>query len=176
MKADYMKNPNAFRLTPLTEFTPHKRVLWDVSYTTGTTAGVPTPFFNTTHDYFAILIPLADLRRYPRVKTLLEQSSSELSSASRKKSSANEDRIIAEVRRAIVHLESGGVRITQKAISEIVDKPLGVLRRYPHMQALLMQVAGQDRLKRFHSEQAHLHEDELVVKLEEAVELLVLQL
>src|SRR6266496_4295522 len=60
-KADYMKNPNAFRLTPLTEFTPHERVLWDVSYTTGTTAGVPTLFFNTTHDYFAILTHLKRL-------------------------------------------------------------------------------------------------------------------
>ncbi|HZU03006.1 MAG TPA: hypothetical protein VFA10_25280, partial [Ktedonobacteraceae bacterium] len=47
-KADYMKNPQSFRLTPLPEFTPYERVLWDVSYTTGTTAGVPTPFFNTT--------------------------------------------------------------------------------------------------------------------------------
>lgn len=54
-KADYMKNPMAFRLTALPEFTPYERVMWDVSYTTGTTAGMPTPFFNTTHDYFATL-------------------------------------------------------------------------------------------------------------------------
>jgi len=60
-KSDYMKNPNAFRLTPLPEFTPYERILWDVSYTTGTTAGMPTPFFNTTHDYFAILEQLKRL-------------------------------------------------------------------------------------------------------------------
>lgn len=60
-KADYMKNPQSFRLTPLPEFTPYERVLWDVSYTTGTTAGVPTPFFNTTHDYFAVLEQLKRL-------------------------------------------------------------------------------------------------------------------
>ncbi len=60
-KADYMKNPMAFRLTALPEFSPHERVLWDVSYTTGTTAGMPTPFFNTTHDYFAILEQLKRL-------------------------------------------------------------------------------------------------------------------
>ena len=60
-KLDYMKNPNAFRLTPLPEFTPYERILWDVSYTTGTTAGMPTPFFNTTHDYFAILEQLKRL-------------------------------------------------------------------------------------------------------------------
>lgn len=60
-KQDYMKNPQAFRLNPLAEFLPQERILWDVSYTTGTTAGVPTPFFNTTHDYFAILEQLKRL-------------------------------------------------------------------------------------------------------------------
>ena len=54
-KQDYMKNPQAFRLNALPEFLPQERILWDVSYTTGTTSGMPTPFFNTTHDYFATL-------------------------------------------------------------------------------------------------------------------------
>lgn len=60
-KDDYMKNPTAFRLIAQPEFTPHERILWDLSYTTGTTVGVPTPFFNTTHDYFAILEQLKRL-------------------------------------------------------------------------------------------------------------------
>jgi phenylacetate-coenzyme A ligase PaaK-like adenylate-forming protein len=60
-KQDYMKNPQAFRLIALPEFLPQERILWDVSYTTGTTAGMPTPFFNTTHDYFAILEQLKRL-------------------------------------------------------------------------------------------------------------------
>jgi phenylacetate-CoA ligase len=60
-KLDYMKNPQAFRLTPLPELTAPERILWDVTYTTGTTAGVPTPFYNTTHDYFAILEQLRRL-------------------------------------------------------------------------------------------------------------------
>lgn len=60
-KQDYMKNPQAFRLNPLPEFLPQERILWDVSYTTGTTSGVPTPFFNTTHDYFATLEQLKRL-------------------------------------------------------------------------------------------------------------------
>ena len=54
-KKDYMKNPQAFRLNSLPDFSPYERILWDVSYTTGTTSGVPTPFFNTTHDYYATL-------------------------------------------------------------------------------------------------------------------------
>ncbi len=60
-KQDYMKNPQAFRLNPLPEFLPQERILWDVSYTTGTTSGMPTPFFNTTHDYFATLEQLKRL-------------------------------------------------------------------------------------------------------------------
>lgn len=60
-KAEYMKNPMAFRLNPLPELAPQERILWDVSYTTGTTVGVPTPFFNTTHDYFATLEQLKRL-------------------------------------------------------------------------------------------------------------------
>jgi len=54
-KQDYMRNPMAFRLDPLPELTLHERVLWDVTYTTGTTTGQPTPFFNTTYDYFATM-------------------------------------------------------------------------------------------------------------------------
>jgi phenylacetate-CoA ligase len=50
-KADYMKDPEAFRLKPsnpsLYDF------LWDVTYTTGTTTGIPTPFYNTVHDAYA---------------------------------------------------------------------------------------------------------------------------
>jgi phenylacetate-coenzyme A ligase PaaK-like adenylate-forming protein len=52
-KQDYLSNPEAFRLTALPEFRPEERTLWDVSYTTGTTTGIPAPFFNTTYDIFA---------------------------------------------------------------------------------------------------------------------------
>lgn len=32
-KEDMLRNPEAFRLTPLPEFLPQERILWDVSYT-----------------------------------------------------------------------------------------------------------------------------------------------
>ncbi len=54
-KQDYLSNPEAFRLATLPEFLPLERTLWDVNYTTGTTTGIPAPFFNTTHDFFACL-------------------------------------------------------------------------------------------------------------------------
>ena len=117
-------------------------------------------------------ISLSDLRCYPRVKTLLEQCSSELNSASRKKSLANEDRILAEVKKAIAQLNTSGMPITQKAIGEIVGISVSALRRYSRVYTLLMQVAGQYHLEQYRSEQANFYEDELVVKMEKAVELL----
>ena len=69
-KQDYMKDPQAFRLHSLPEFSPYERILWDISYTTGTTSGVPTPFFNTTHDYYATL---EQLRRFGDITGITEK-------------------------------------------------------------------------------------------------------
>ena len=56
-KEDYIANPEAFRLRaedlPV-EFSMEERVLWDVCYTTGTTSGRPSPFYNTSHDAYAV--------------------------------------------------------------------------------------------------------------------------
>src|SRR5215470_12870941 len=57
-KADYIVDPEAFRLRPddlPADCTMEERVLWDVAYTTGTTGGKPSPFYNTTHDAYAVL-------------------------------------------------------------------------------------------------------------------------
>jgi phenylacetate-CoA ligase len=56
-KEDYIADPEAFRLRAADlpdDFTPPERVLWDIAYTTGTTSGKPSPFYNTTHDAYAI--------------------------------------------------------------------------------------------------------------------------
>lgn len=50
-KRDYMKDPEAFRLK-LSNPTLYDW-LWEVTYTTGTTTGVPTPFYNTISDAYA---------------------------------------------------------------------------------------------------------------------------
>jgi phenylacetate-coenzyme A ligase PaaK-like adenylate-forming protein len=52
-KQDLMADPEAFRLR-VPELPLHERVLWEVIYTTGSTAE-PTPVYNTTHDYHAYL-------------------------------------------------------------------------------------------------------------------------
>ncbi|MSQ89691.1 MAG: phenylacetate--CoA ligase family protein [Betaproteobacteria bacterium] len=52
-KRDLMADPESFRLQ-LPDLPLHERVLWEVIYTTGSTAD-PTPVYNTTHDYHAYL-------------------------------------------------------------------------------------------------------------------------
>ncbi len=52
-KHDLMADPEGFRLK-LPELPLHERALWEVLYTTGSTAE-PTPVYNTTHDYHAYL-------------------------------------------------------------------------------------------------------------------------
>jgi phenylacetate-CoA ligase len=52
-KQDLMAEPEAFRLR-VPELPLHERALWEVIYTTGSTAE-PTPVYNTTHDYHAYL-------------------------------------------------------------------------------------------------------------------------
>ena len=56
-KEDYIADPEAFRLRAddlPADFCAEERVLWDVAYTTGTTSGRPSPFYNTAHDAYAI--------------------------------------------------------------------------------------------------------------------------
>lgn len=57
-KQDYISDPHAFRLDAdalTAEFPPEERVIWDIAYTSGTTGGKPSPFYNTTHDIYGIL-------------------------------------------------------------------------------------------------------------------------
>ncbi len=57
-KAEYMAEPEAFRLAAadLPGLALQETTLWNVAFTTGTTSGRPSPFFNTTHDQLAIML------------------------------------------------------------------------------------------------------------------------
>jgi len=57
-KTDYMTCPEDFRLraTDAPGLTFEEGTLWNVAYTTGTTSGMPSPFFNTTHDQYHIMM------------------------------------------------------------------------------------------------------------------------
>lgn len=57
-KNDYIADPDAFRLDAdalPADFAIEERVVWDVAYTSGTTGGRPSPFWNTTHDIYGVL-------------------------------------------------------------------------------------------------------------------------
>jgi phenylacetate-CoA ligase len=59
-KSDYMVDPDAFRLS-FTESRVENN-LWEVSYTTGTTAGKPSPFYVTVFDMYSAY--LAGMRMF----------------------------------------------------------------------------------------------------------------
>jgi phenylacetate-coenzyme A ligase PaaK-like adenylate-forming protein len=55
-KEEFAADPEAFRLRPddlPADFSTEERTLWDLVYTTGTTAR-PAPFYNTAHDAYAV--------------------------------------------------------------------------------------------------------------------------
>lgn len=54
LKSEYMGEPDAFRLDA-SGLPEEMATVWDVMYTTGTSAGRPTPFVSTTYDFFRIL-------------------------------------------------------------------------------------------------------------------------
>ena len=53
-KADYMADPQGFRLGPDGASDDDETVVWDVMYTTGS-SGAPTPFVSTAYDFINIL-------------------------------------------------------------------------------------------------------------------------
>ncbi len=57
-KEDFMAAPEDFTLDPacLPELPFEERTMWNVAYTTGTTSGRPSPFYNTTHDQYHIML------------------------------------------------------------------------------------------------------------------------
>jgi len=54
-KKDYMSQPEDFVLK-LPDAPLFEKVIYNMLYTTGTTTGKPTPFYNTAHDYYATLM------------------------------------------------------------------------------------------------------------------------
>ncbi len=58
-KADFLADPDAFRLDPA-KLPGHEGTLWKVVYTTGTTSGRPAPVYVTAHDYFAYMYIFKD--------------------------------------------------------------------------------------------------------------------
>jgi phenylacetate-coenzyme A ligase PaaK-like adenylate-forming protein len=68
IKADYMADPQGFRLGPEGVADDEETVVWDVMYTTGST-GTPTPFVSTAYDFINILALNRNMLRLRGVTT-----------------------------------------------------------------------------------------------------------
>ena len=53
-KYDYMEQPEDFILK-IPDSPMFERIIYNLLYTAGTSTGRPTPFYNTTHDYYLTL-------------------------------------------------------------------------------------------------------------------------
>jgi transcriptional regulator with XRE-family HTH domain len=107
---------------------------------------------------------------YPRVKALVEQSVSRYRNRVLNQKQQQEEKLVEEVESSIEQFKTQGATITQTALRKSVGVPLGNLRRYPRVRALLEQYPSQDPSKerRFVA-----RENDLVTRIELAVEELI---
>jgi hypothetical protein len=112
----------------------------------------------------------SSLKRYPRVAIHLEQHASKLHYDSRGHSSSREGELMIEIEAAMAQLEAAGQPITQRAIARIVSVPLPNLTLYERIDTRLKQVASRAHLDHHRAERALLSENEMVVKVERAIE------
>jgi transcriptional regulator with XRE-family HTH domain len=109
------------------------------------------------------------LSYYPKVRALVDLHTGKQQPAGGLPS-PREDELVSKVVGAIAQLQLLGQPITRRAICKIVGVKVSVLLTYPRVNALLMQVTSIYHEDRRRAEQAILSEDELVAKVEKAVE------
>ena len=72
-KDDFVRDPEAYRLRP-DESAPGDYVVWDVTFTAGTSSGRPTPSYQTTYDFRGVLFAqrrMAEIRGFRPDDTVL---------------------------------------------------------------------------------------------------------
>lgn len=84
----------------------------------------------------------SQLRRLPRVNTLLKQLLGKAKSSSEE---LDESFVIDRVNNAIADLRAGGQIVTLKRISELVGLSIHRLNQFPHLKEMLRQVAEEGR-------------------------------
>ena len=112
----------------------------------------------------------SSLKWYPRVAVLLEQHASKLHYDSRGQSLLRERELMIKIEAAIAQLEATGQPITQRTIARVVEVPLPNLKVYERIDTHLKQVASRRHLDHHRAEEAILSENEMVVKVERAIE------
>jgi len=104
------------------------------------------------------------LRYYPRVKTILQAHKG-------KNLPQDEDELLGKVQAALISLESAGVMVSKKAVSNILGLTSGALEYYPRVRAF---VAAQitEKQPEHRAKQRQRREEELVTRVQQAIELL----
>lgn len=111
------------------------------------------------------------LNRYPRIRTLLVQKvNTHHPHRNVRGFNLREDALLAEVKAAIDRLEELGTPVTQRVISEAIGMPAGHLEQYPRIKILLEKYADYYYLQ--HSIQSRDREDDLLLEVESAAQLL----
>jgi hypothetical protein len=111
-------------------------------------------------------VPLGKLRRYPRVRPLLEQYPTQDPSKERR-FVARENDLVTRIELAVEELISSEQPLTQSSICEIVGIDSSNLRQYPQARVVLLHLISQ------HSSglpKKALEGEELVVRVQEAIE------
>jgi len=111
-----------------------------------------------------------NFRLYPRVRDLLMQHIEAYRQRFKPLVIDEETRLLAKVREAIEHLENHGYPVTQKAVSRLLGLSVHTFIKFASIKSLFEQRA--DQQYEYQAHQGKQREEELLVKVEEAVELL----
>jgi transcriptional regulator with XRE-family HTH domain len=117
-------------------------------------------------------ISQGSLRRYPRVKALLDEKAGMYHHNTRTYSRERANELARQVQTAKEQLESSGRKVTQVAVAEMLGMSAQGLMYYPNVRLMLLQekTANQTR-----SAQGSPSEEQLLIELEKVIQQLELQ-
>jgi transcriptional regulator with XRE-family HTH domain len=113
---------------------------------------------------------IAGLKKYLRVRTILQQVVEERYRPPRQVDQDREQKLVAQVQAAAQQLASRGRPFTQKELAALTDLSLNSLQRYPRVRMLLAEIAQQQRQLRVLKVQQQV--ETLLVKVQQAIETL----
>jgi hypothetical protein len=113
---------------------------------------------------------IAGLKKYLRVRTILQQVVEERYRLPRQVDQDREQKLVAQVQAAAQQLASRGRPFTQKELAALTDLSLNSLQRYPRVRMLLAEIAQQQRQLRVLKVQQQV--ETLLVKVQQAIETL----
>lgn len=117
-------------------------------------------------------ISQGNLRRYPRVKALLDEKAGMYHHNTRTYSRERANELAQQVQAAKAQLESSGRKVTQEAVAEMLGVTAQCLMYYPNVRLMLLQEKPANQTR---SAQGALSEEQLLRELEKVIQQLELQ-